>query len=646
MSTLSKSLKAAAGNAGGDAPNVEDVFSTYLYDGNNDTPQTITNGIDLAGEGGMVWIKNRTGAYSHALFDTERGGGKVLSSDTTSQHWDHSPNGITSFNSDGFSVQGSGTSYDHPSFTYASWTFRKAPRFFDVVTYTGNGVAGREIAHDLGVDVGMILIKRTDSAESWVVFHKTQGVAYAELESTGAFYSGDVRWGSQLHSTTHFSLDDHAAVNGNGASYVAYVFAHDPVGEDNDGMIACGSYTGNGSTTGPVIALGWEPQYVMLKRSTSAGNWFVSDTIRGTPTGGFTTVLKPNISAAEQTAQVLWNVTPTGFKIVATESEINASGNDYIYMAIRKSNKIPKSSDEVFDMALRTGTGGSVTVPLNITPDFVISANRGAWYKGVFSRGYETNPVLVGVSQNTAGFYDNNIRMDTSDGIIFGADPTLKLVNKGGDNYIYYAFKQTRGFLDKIDYSGSGSSRTLSHNLGVVPEMMWFTRHDSGSTITVWHKGTPANNHEISLSSIGGSSPGVFSSSSPTDTELSIPGAFFSTNNLGDTYTAILFATAAGVSKVGSYTGNGSSQNISCGFSTGARFLLIKRIDSNGSWYIWDTERGIVADNDPHLSMEAAAAEVTTDDSIDPQSAGFTVNQVTATNINVTSATYIFLAIA
>jgi hypothetical protein len=645
MSTLSKSLKAAAGNAGGDAPNVADVFSTYLYEGTGSS-HTITNGIDLAGEGGLTWLKWRSGtnAFGHALFDTERGSTKQLVTNSTTAESTESR--FTSFNSDGFTLSGD-TELDYLGDDYASWTFRKAPRFFDVVTYTGDGVAGRTIAHDLECDVGMLVIKKTSSGGDWRLWHRGAPGKGARLNEVDGFSTGHYpNFDSTAPTDTHFIVGSQADVNELNGSYVAYVFAHDPVGEDNDGMIACGSYTGNGSTTGPVIALGWEPQYVMIKRSTSAGNWFVSDTIRGTPTGGFTTVLKPNISAAEQTAQVLWNVTPTGFKIVATESEINASGNDYIYMAIRKSNKIPKSSDEVFDMALRTGTGGSVTVPLNITPDFVISANRGAWYKGVFSRGYETNPVLVGVSQNTAGFYDNNIRMDTSDGIIFGADPTLKLVNKGGDNYIYYAFKQTRGFLDKIDYSGSGSSRTLSHNLGVVPEMMWFTRHDSGSTITVWHKGTPANNHEISLSSIGGSSPGVFSSSSPTDTELSIPGAFFSTNNLGDTYTAILFATAAGVSKVGSYTGNGSSQTISCGFSTGARFLLIKRIDSNGSWYIWDTERGIVADNDPHLSMEAAAAEVTTDDSIDPQSAGFTVNQVTATNINVTSATYIFLAIA
>jgi hypothetical protein len=132
--------------------------------------------------------------------------------------------------------------------------------------------------------------------------------------------------------------------------------------------------------------------------------------------------------------------------------------------------------------------------------------------------------------------------------------------------------------------------------------------------------------------------------STPTTTQLS-----FSTSNLnqnGSGYVAYLFATLAGVSKVGSYTGNGSSQTIACGFTAGARFILIKRTNSTGDWYVWDTARGIVSGNDPHLSLNTTAAEVTTNDTIDPDNSGFIVNQVAATNVNVNAATYIFLAIA
>jgi hypothetical protein len=109
---------------------------------------------------------------------------------------------------------------------------------------------------------------------------------------------------------------------------------------------------------------------------------------------------------------------------------------------------------------------------------------------------------------------------------------------------------------------------------------------------------------------------------------------------------AYLFATKVGISKVGSYTGNGINQTINCGFTTGARFILIKRTDSTGDWHVWDTVRGIIAANDPHLSLNTTAVEITSNDSIDPDTSGFIVNQLAATNINVNNATYIYLAIA
>jgi hypothetical protein len=129
-----------------------------------------------------------------------------------------------------------------------------------------------------------------------------------------------------------------------------------------------------------------------------------------------------------------------------------------------------------------------------------------------------------------------------------------------------------------------------------------------------------------------------------TLTSTTIPA--FNYIGSGTTDVAYLFATCAGVSKVFSYTGNGSSQTINCGFTGGARFVLIKRTDSAGDWYVWDTARGIVSGNDPHLSLNTTAAEVTSNDTIDTDSTGFVVNQVSATNVNVSSATYIGLAIA
>ena len=135
----------------------------------------------------------------------------------------------------------------------------------------------------------------------------------------------------------------------------------------------------------------------------------------------------------------------------------------------------------------------------------------------------------------------------------------------------------------------------------------------------------------------------VWGTSVPSTTDYGFDSG---TNYASATVVSYLFATKAGISKIGAFTGNGTSLTINCGFAAGARFVLIKRTDSAGNWYVWDTSRGIIAANDPHLNLNDTNAEVTTDDSIDPDASGFIVNQVAATNVNVTSATYIFLAMA
>jgi hypothetical protein len=119
-------------------------------------------------------------------------------------------------------------------------------------------------------------------------------------------------------------------------------------------------------------------------------------------------------------------------------------------------------------------------------------------------------------------------------------------------------------------------------------------------------------------------------------------------NNVGagTTYVAYLFATCAGVSKVGTYTGTGTTLQINCGFTAGARFVLIKRTDSTGDWYVWDSARGIIAGNDPYLLLNSTAAEVTNTDYVDAYSAGFELSSTAPAALNANGGTYIFLAIA
>jgi hypothetical protein len=112
------------------------------------------------------------------------------------------------------------------------------------------------------------------------------------------------------------------------------------------------------------------------------------------------------------------------------------------------------------------------------------------------------------------------------------------------------------------------------------------------------------------------------------------------------TAVAYLFATLAGISKVGSYTGNGTGQTIACGFSGGARFVLIRRTDSTGSWYTFDSARGLTSGSSPYLLLNSTAVEVTGNNGVYASSGGFTLGATAITTTNIATASYIFLAVA
>jgi hypothetical protein len=217
----------------------------------------------------------------------------------------------------------------------------------------------------------------------------------------------------------------------------------------------------------------------------------------------------------------------------------------------------------------------------------------------------------------------------------------------GGDRVEYF-LKRATGFFDVVAYTGDGTPsntvrRDLKHNLGVAPELVILKRRNSTSEWQV-----AADGKELYLN-LNLASQGTYTPSSYFNaTDFDVEGWVNEANNnvSGSTYIAYLFATLAGVSKVGSYTGTGSNVNVDCGFSAGARFILIKRTDSTGDWYVWDSVRGIVAGNDPYLLLNSTAAEVTSTDYIDPLSSGFTVTSSAPAALNASGGTYIFLAIA
>ena len=650
---LGKALTtAAAGNAAGEGLYVEEVFSTYLYEGVSDglTPQTLTNGIDLDGEGGLVWIKPReSGTYTsfgHVLMDTERGINKVLKSHATDAETTISDI-ASSFNSDGISLAGSGYVNEN-GVDYTSWTFRKAPKFFDVVTYTGTGSA-TTISHNLGSVPGCIMEKRTDSTGGWGVYHRGLDSAsrFIFLDSDLGDQGGTSYWNATAPTDSVFSLGTNSNVNASGGTYVAYLFAHNDgdgeFGEDADqDIIKCGSIDLNsGSDT--EVDLGFEPQWLMYKPSSTTGNWFMLDNMRGGTADSTDNYLMANSTSAEANANVGIKFTSTGF--IKTNEGVNI---DYIYIAIRRGPmKTPEDATEVFNIELDTGS-----------PPTTLSAGSMPYIDAVW-RGARNNLADNIFEARLTSKTLKPAETDAEGNSIWAWDEMDEITGGSESNTVNWMFRRAPGFFDVVAYTGNQTERDISHNLGVVPDMVIVKRRDSSED---WVVGGPAVN------ATSGSYPGflfngILNSSSffgatgesdtgavfriPTDghTDSTLKmGNNADVNLSGGDYIAYLFATLPGISKVGSYTGNGTSQTIDCGFTTGARFVLIKRTDSNGDWHVYDSERGIVAGNDPRLELNTNSAEDTGSDDIDPASSGFSVTS--NADVNTNSAEYIFLAIA
>jgi hypothetical protein len=211
------------------------------------------------------------------------------------------------------------------------------------------------------------------------------------------------------------------------------------------------------------------------------------------------------------------------------------------------------------------------------------------------------------------------------------------------NNQARWHFRRAPGFFDTVCYTGDGNNnRAISHNLTVTPELVIIKRRSSTLGWIVNSRQLLSDDY-LTLNSTNASAAGGYLKSNNATTFTISDGL---PNASPETYVAYLFATCAGVSKVGSYTGNGTTQAIACGFTGGARFVMIKRTDSTGDWYVWDTARGIISGNDPYLLLNSTAAEVTSTDYIDPASSGFEISSTAPAAINANGGSFIFLAIA
>ena len=637
MDPISSKTALAAAGASGEKVYVDDVFSTYLYDGIGDTAQTITNGIDLSGEGGMVLQKRRSSSGHWFLNDTENGANNFLFTNFTNA-LSVGTSG-SSFNSDGFTI-GSENNLHNTGDNVASWTFRKAPGFFDVVTYTGTGSA-RTVAHNLGSVPGMILIKCTSEAADWSVYHRSLGATKnMHLNNNSVADTQTGVFNDTEPTATHFTVNWDGDVNKNGATYVAYVFAHNDQQFGTNGgeaIIHCGTFNGGGVLNSNTIEVntGFEPQWVLIKRTNAVQDWYLIDTMRGMGNDGNNVrMVFPSTNDAEGGSFRLWPY-QNGF---AFDEDLGGSSAEWIYMAIRRPHKPPEAATDVF--AVANADGSAPRFNSGFPVDLAIEYYTGGGFSNYPGWGSRLQgQKFLKSSSNAAEATLSNYYWDYMDGWNSTSSANTTLVS--------HMFKRAPGFFDIVAYTGTGSARTINHNLGVVPEIL-LTKCRSGSNpwfmgseeLTDWTKALKLNGTSAEFTSTS-----LWNSTAPTSSVFSL-GTNVNNNQSGQTFVAYLFASLDGISKVGSYTGTGSDIDVDCGFTAGARFILVKRTDSTGNWYVWDSVRGIVSGNDPYLLLNSDAAQVTNTDYIDPLNAGFTVTSSASSELNASGGTYLFLAIA
>ena len=416
-------------------------------------------------------------------------------------------------------------------------------------------------------------------------------------------------------------------------------------GDSQEEMIKCGSYEGNGSSDGPEINLGWEPQWIMIKSADSYQNWLIWDHIRGITSDDSNVsdpMLYPNLSNAESSGIYRMRLTPRGFKLTSSNAEINTDNQTYVYVAIRRPD--PRVAKEITvgtkAFAMDTGNSGALgargfdaTFPV----DFATTrrpASSDNWYTSarlINGREVQLQSNGAASSQGNKAF-DSNRGWHTNSGI--------------GTDFYSWMWGRHKGF-DCVTYTGSGVARQIPHSMNQIPEMIWSKRLDSTGNWYVYHKdlnngSSPANwflqldtNDAQSNTAIWNQTPTADWFAASTDGHV---------NTYNAEYLALLFSSVTGISKCGTYAGSNSDVTVTTGFQP--RFIIIKRMNAASHWAIYDTLRGINSSGSggDYLIYPNEANAQTEETHIDLSSTSFTVKTGQWVAINAVDHNYIYYA--
>ena len=414
---------------------------------------------------------------------------------------------------------------------------------------------------------------------------------------------------------------------------------------EDQNVIKCGSYVGNGNAGGPEINLGWEPQWLLIKNADNASeHWKLFDNMRGMTSGGIDTILEPSTSNQDGTGNDAFDVLPTGFKIKQSVDYSNETNKTIIYIAIRRPDgyvgKPAEAGTDVFAMDVGDGSGTIPSFDSGFPVDWVLT-RQPASTQEFHSIARLTGTNYMFTNSNAAEAAYANFTMDSNLGW-----------NKGSEDSSNqsWMWKRHAGF-DVVNFDGRNVTGTqIPHQLGKAPEMLWVKCKNDTYDWNVWHKGlnggTNSEQYYMYLNStaVETQASSRWNNTLPTSTHVTFGDSSHVNGGSSRVYLMMLFASVDGISKVGYYTGTGNSGlTITTGFQP--RFLMFKSTTrASTDWVVFDTTRGLSSGNDPVLKLNSNAAQVTGYDLVDVTSTGFVFGSVASYDFNSANEKYIYYA--
>jgi len=330
-----------------DDPSV--YFQTLLYTGNGSSSRALTNDGNSDLQPDWLWVKNRSNAVTHGIWDSSRGAGKRL---TIATDTEEDQTNVASFNSDGFTVN-TGDIINTNSHTYVAWQWKanggtttsfsasgaqlagtrqsNTTAGFSIITYTGDGNNNATIPHGLNSAPKFVIIKDRGNSTNWYVGHDaifTTGEKFLNLENATAAAFGP--FNKTAPDSSNITLGTDGNVNGSSDTMICYAFA------EVQGYSKFGAYSGNGNANGTFVYTGFKPAWVMVKRTDSANHWIIVDSSRTDNSGGnsIDRWIRANTNAAEVNGSgVDFDFVSNGFKLRSADNATNNSSGSYIYMA-------------------------------------------------------------------------------------------------------------------------------------------------------------------------------------------------------------------------------------------------------------------------------------------------------------------------